>query len=124
MRAAHSKTKVCQMHSDSYMPCSLIDEYKRKISDGPQSVQSTLFHSMKVSLVICLTIVSIVFSEKEPYIIPYNYDEFWMVVGQNSSGQLFFDTTPNARRIFIWKPYNAFDHPDDLLRKISGNYTR
>ena len=30
-----------------------------------------------------------------------------MVVAQNSSGQLFFDITPLAPRIFVWKPYNA-----------------
>ena len=29
-----------------------------------------------------------------------------MVVAQNSSGQLFFDITPSAPRIFVWKPYN------------------
>ena len=72
---------------------------------------------MKVSLTICLTIVLAVSGKKTPYIIPYNYYDLWMVVGQNSSGQLFFDTTPNTRRVFIWKPYNASIVPTIFLEK-------
>ena len=52
---------------------------------------------MKVSFILCLSIVVIILGKKEPYIIPYNYYDLWMVVGQNSSGQRYFDTTPNAR---------------------------
>ena len=105
------------MHSDLYMPCSFIEGYKRKIPEWPQSVQSTLFLSMKVSLIICLTLILTVSGEKTPYIIPYNYYDLWMVGGQNSSGQLFFDTTPNARRVFIWKPYNASIVPTLFFEK-------
>ena len=49
----------------------------------------------------------IILGRKEPYYIPYNYYDLWMVVGRNSSGQLYFNPTPDSRRIFIWKPYNA-----------------
>ena len=38
--------------------------------------------------------------------ISYDYYKKWFVVAQNSSGQLFFDITPLAPRIFICKTYN------------------
>ena len=100
------------MHSNSYMHAPHLNRYKRKIFGWPHPVQSPLFPSMKVSLTICLTLILIApaDSEKIPYIIPYNYYDLWMVVAQNSSGRLFFDTTPNARRVFIWKLYNASDY--------------
>ena len=63
---------------------------------------------MNVVLITCLTLSITVFGgDQIPYKIPYNYYDTWMVVGQNSSGQLFFDPDPYSRRIFIWKPYNA-----------------
>ena len=62
---------------------------------------------MNVGLIICLTLLTTISGEEIPYKIPYNYYDIWMGVGQNSSGQLFFDTDLYSRRIFIWKPYNA-----------------
>ena len=126
------------MHSDSYMHCPLLNWYKRKTPGWPHPVQFSLFLSMNVSLTICLTLILIApaDSKKTPYIIPYNYYDLWMVVAQNSSGQLFFDTTPNARRVFIWKPYNASDYPklffekypkiiqDPVPTTTSGTFTR
>ena len=95
------------MHSHSYMPCTFIIGYKRKIYGWPHSVPFMLFLSMNVGLIICLTLLTTISGEDIPYKIPYNYYDIWMVVGQNSSGQLFFDTDLYSRRIFIWKPYNA-----------------
>ena len=77
------------------MPCTFITEYKRKIPGWPHSVQFTLFLSMNV----------------------HNYYDLWMVIGQNSSGQLFFDTDLNSCRIFIWKPYNASIAPTLFFEK-------
>ena len=61
---------------------------------------------MKV-LLLCLSLFVIVLGEKKPYYIPYDYYDFWTIVGRNSSGQLYFNPTPDSRRVFIWKPYNA-----------------
>ena len=95
------------MHLHSYMPYTFIIGYKRQIYGWPHSVPFTLFLSMNVGLIICLTLSTTISGETIPYKIPYNYYDIWMVVGQNSSGQLFFDTDLYSRRIFIWKPYNA-----------------
>ena len=95
------------MHSNSFMPCSLVIGYKRKIVGWPHSVYSTFSLSMKVILLLCLSLAVIILGRKEPYYIPYNYYDLWMVVGRNSSGQLYFNPTSDSRRVFIWKPYNA-----------------
>ena len=69
---------------------------------------------MNVCLVLCLiSLITIFGKEQVPYKIPYNYYDLWVVVGRNSSGQLFFDTDLLSRRIFIWKPYN-----DSILPSI------
>ena len=94
------------MHSNTYMSCTFVVAYKRKTFRGPLSVLVALL-SMKVVLTLCLTLPIIVSDDQIPYKIPYNYYNIWMVVGQNSSGQLFFDPDPYSRRIFVWKPYNA-----------------
>ena len=107
------------MHSNSYMRSPLLTRYKRKILGWPHPVQSPLLLSMNVSLTICLALILIAPADnkKIPYIIPYNYYDLWMVVAQNSSGQHFFDITPNARRVFVWKPYNASDIPMIFFEK-------
>ena len=107
------------MHSDSYMHCPLLKWYKRRTPRWPHPVPFPLFLSNNVSLTICLTLILIAptDSEETPYYVPYNYYDLWMVVAQNSSGQLFFDTTPNARRVFIWKPYNGSDFPKLFFEK-------
>ena len=69
---------------------------------------------MNVRFVLCLISLTIIFGKKQvPYKIPYNYCDLWLVVGKNSSGQLFFDTDLSSRRIFIWKQYN-----DSILPSI------
>ena len=77
------------------------------IVGGPHLVSSTFSPNMKVALLLCLSLAVIILGRKEPYYIPYNYYDLWMVVGCNSSGQLYFNPTPDSRRVFIWKPYNA-----------------
>ena len=87
---------------------------------------------MKIILLLHLTLTTLVYGEKEPYYVPYNYYDLWMVVGSNASGQLYFNPTPDSRRIFIWRPYNVSipptlffeDYPtilqDDLPTTSSG----
>ena len=99
------------------MPCTFIVDYKRKVIGRPHSVFFTLSFSMNVGLIICLTLITTIFGKKIPYKIPYNYYDLWMVVGQNSSGQLFFDTDLHSRCIFIWKPYKASILPSIFLEE-------
>ena len=68
---------------------------------------------MNGSLIISLILLLIAAIASQE--IPHNYYDKWMVVAQNSSGQLFFDVTPLAPRIFIWKPYNVWSPPVVLL---------
>ena len=101
------------MHWYTNMPCSHLSGYKRKTVEWPHSVCLSSFLSMKVSLCLYLTLSLLTLTEsgKTTYYIPYNYYEVWSVIGQNSSGQLFSDLTPNAQPAFIWKSYNASDIP-------------
>ena len=70
--------------------------------------------------------------DQEPYYIPHDYYDFWMVVGRNSSGQLYFNPASKSRRVFIWKPYNASiaptlffeDHPEILQNDLSTTSSR
>ena len=86
---------------------------------------------MKITL-LYLSLLAIILGEKKPYYVPYNYDDLWMVVGRNSSGQLYFNPTPDSRRVFIWKPYNAStppslffeDYPKDFTKRSSDNFLR
>ena len=102
------------MYSNTYMPSTFIIEYKTKVLGQFSSVLFTLFCMMNVCLVLCLISLTTIFGKEQvPYKIPYNYYDLWVVVGRNSSGQLFFDTDLSSRRIFIWKPYN-----DSILPSI------
>ena len=104
MRIVHSKTNACKMHQNSYMRSTLLDEYKKETFGWPHPVLSPLFRRMNVSLINCpiLFLIAAIASQK----IPHNYYDKWMVVAQNSSGQLIFNITPLAPRIFVWKPYD------------------
>ena len=55
--------------------------------------------------------------------VPYTTFNKWMVVASNSSGQLFFDPSPLAPRVFVWKTYNAsvkpwffYDRPPKIVQ--------
>ena len=85
---------------------------------APSSSISTLpQHERKPHHLSNFILIAPTDSEKTPYYVPYNYHDLWMVVARNSSGQLFFDTTPNARRVFIWKPYDGSDFPKLFFKK-------
>ena len=113
------------------MPSSLINGYKRPLTGWPHSVYLLLSFNMKV-LILCLFFFTTVFSEEKPYYIPSDYYDLWTVIGRNSSGQLYFNPTPDSRRVFIWKPHNGSlppslffeDHPkilqDNLPTTSSG----
>ena len=119
------------MYSNSYMPSSLINGYKRPLTGWPHSVYLLLSFNMKV-LILCLYFFTPVLSEEKPYYIPSDYYDLWTVIGRNSSGQLYFNPTPDSRRVFIWKPHNGSlpptlffeDHPqilqDNLPTTSSG----
>ena len=100
--------------------------------ERPHSVYPSLLLSMKATLLLSLFIAVITLGKKEPYYIPYDYYDFWMIVGRNSSGQLYFNPTPNSKRVFIWKPYNASiaptlffeNHPEILQDDISRTSSR
>ena len=77
------------------------------IEERPHSVYPSLSSSMTAISFLCLFIAVITLGDQEPYYIPHDYYDFWMIVGRNSSGQLYFDPASNSRRVFIWKPYNA-----------------
>ena len=120
------------MHSNSFMSCSLVTGYINTIEERPHSVYPSRSLSMKAILLLCLSFTVIILGRKEPYHIPYNYYDLWMVVGRNSSGQLYFNPTPNSRRVFIWKPYNASiaptlffeNYPEILQDDISTTSSR
>ena len=100
--------------------------------ERPHSVYPSLSLSMKAIPLLYLFNAVIILGDQEPYYIPYDYYDFWMVVGRNSSGQLYFNPTPNSRRVFIWKPYNASiaptlffeNHPEILQNDISTTSSR
>ena len=94
------------MYSNSYMPSSLINGYKRPLIGWPHSVYFLLSFNMKV-LLLCFSFFVIVLSEEKPYYIPSDYYDLWTVIGRNSSGQLYFNPTSDSRRVFIWKPNNG-----------------
>ena len=120
------------MHSNSFMSCSLVRRYKRLLAEWPHSVYPTRSPSMKATLLFCLSLTLIILGKEKPYYFPYNYYDLWMVVGRNSSGQLYFNPTPDSRCVFVWKPYNASiiptiffeDYPkilqDDISTTSSG----
>ena len=85
---------------------------------------STFSLTMKVTL-LCLSLLVIALGKEEPYYVPYDYYDLWTVVGRNSSGQLYFNPTPDSRRVFIWKPYNASIPPslffEDYLKVLQDN---
>ena len=120
------------MHSNSFMPCSLLTRYISPIEERPHSVYPSLSSSMKVVHFLCLFIAVIILGDQEPYYIPHDYYDFWMVVGRNSSGQLYFNPASKSRRVFIWKPYNASiaptlffeDHPEVLQDDLSTTSSR
>ena len=102
------------MYPNTYMPSTLMIGYKRKILGPISSVPLTLFYMMNVCFAFDLiffvtsvpTSIPIFGKGSAAYKIPYNYHDLWVVVGRNSSGQLFFDTDLLSRKVFIWKPYN------------------
>ena len=120
------------MHSNWFMPCSLLTRYISKIEERPHSVYPSLSSSMTVVHFLCLFIAVIILGDQEPYFIPHDYYDFWMVVGRNSSGQLYFNPASKSRRVFIWKPYNASiaptlffeDHPEILQDDLSTTSSR
>ena len=120
------------MHSNSFMPCSLLTSYISEIEERPHSVYPSLSSSMIVVHFLCLFIAVIILGDQEPYYIPHDYYDFWMVVGRNSSGQLYFNPASKSRRVFIWKPYNASipptlffeDHPEILQDNLSTTSSR
>ena len=109
------------MYPHTYMSCTLVIMYIRKMSGQISSVLFTLFNRMNVCLLLGLIpIVSFasaslpIFGKgSAPYKIPYNYQDIWTVVARNSSGQLFFNTDLRSRKIFIWQPNN-----DSILPSI------
>ena len=120
------------MHSNAFMPCSPLTRYISMIEERPHSVYPSLSSSMTAIPFLCLFIAVITLGDQEPYYIPHNYYDFWMVVGRNSSGQLYFNPASNSRRVFIWKPYNASiaptlffeDHPEILQDDLSTTSSR
>ena len=80
------------------MRSAFLDGRKKVAIGWPHPVRSPLFHRMNVSLItrLLLLLNTDISSQK----IPHNYYDKWMVVAQNFSGQLFFDITPLAPRIF------------------------
>ena len=120
------------MHSNSFMSCSLLTRYISMIEERPHSVYPSLSSSMTAIPFLCLFIAVITLGDQEPYYIPHDYYDFWMVVGRNSSGQLYFNPASNSRRVFIWKPYNASiaptlffeDHPEILQDDLSTTSSR
>ena len=93
-----TRTRSCPAHSKA--------DIKGRLMDGLFQFYSLFALTLKVTL-LCLFLFAIILCEQEPYYVPYNYNDLWMVVGRNSSGQLYFNSTPDSRRVFIWKPYNA-----------------
>ena len=93
------------------MRSTFLDEYKKAAFGWPHPVRSPLFPRMNVSLIIRLILFLIAAIASQT--IPHNYYNKWMVVAQNSSGQLFFDITPLASRIFVWTP-----HKDSVLPSL------
>ena len=110
------------MHLNSFMPCSLLTGYISRTEERLHSVYPSLSLSMKAIPLLCLFIAVIILGDQEPYYIPHDYYDFWMVVDRNSSGQLYFNPTPNSRRVFIWKPYNASIAPTLFFEDIRRFY--
>ena len=116
------------MHPHKNMPCSLLTEYKRRTLGWPHPVCSSFSSNMEARLVLTLFLIvlteskhvypSKVFRNNAPYYIPSDYYAVWKVVARNSSGELYSDTTPNTRRVFIWKPFNGSLVPQIFFEKF------
>ena len=98
------------MHSNTFMPGTLIIGYKNAFFWQLSSVLPTFLLRMNVRIGLCLLIISNIFADKidpRPYYIPADFYNEWVVVRRTSEGQLYFSPDIHSRRIFAWKPYNG-----------------